>query len=158
MITFLFPTNTIVPFVSVANLTHDRQRTISKYKRLKRNSTMNITLWVVQAVLTLAFLVSGITKVIRPSEKLRAGLPEFHPGVIRLISVAEILGALELLLPGVTGIAPVLTPVAAVGLAIIMVGAVATHARRKEGKSVAVNLVLLILTVVVVVGRLLLPV
>jgi uncharacterized membrane protein YphA (DoxX/SURF4 family) len=118
---------------------------------------MNITLWIVQALLALAFLVSGITKVIRPSEKLRAGLPEFHPGVIRLVSVAEILGALGLLLPGVTGIAPVLTPVAALGLAIIMVGAVATHARRKEGKSVAVNLVLLVLTLVVAIGRLLLP-
>ncbi|MDQ1575893.1 MAG: hypothetical protein QOH55_1043, partial [Microbacteriaceae bacterium] len=84
-------------------------------------------------------------------------LPEFHPGVIRLVSVAEILGALGLLLPGVTGIAPVLTPVAALGLAIIMVGAVATHTRRKEGKSVAVNLVLLVLTLVVAIGRLLLP-
>jgi uncharacterized membrane protein YphA (DoxX/SURF4 family) len=118
---------------------------------------MNVTLWVIQILLAVAFLVSGITKVIRASDKLRAGLPEFHPGVIRLVAAAEILGALGLLLPGATGIAPVLTPVAAVGLAIIMVGAVVTHARRKEGKSVAGNLVLLVLTMVVVVGRLLLP-
>jgi uncharacterized membrane protein len=118
---------------------------------------MNITLWIVQALLALAFLVSGITKVIRPSEKLRAGLPEFHPGLIRLISAAEILGALGLLLPDLTGIAPVLTPVAAVGLAIIMAGAVATHARRKEAKSTVVNLVLLALTLVIVVGRTVLP-
>ncbi|MDQ1583103.1 MAG: hypothetical protein QOF36_1157 [Microbacteriaceae bacterium] len=118
---------------------------------------MNITLWIVQALLALAFLVSGITKVIRPSEKLRAGLPEFHPGLIRLISAAEILGALGLLLPDLTGIAPVLTPVAAVGLAIIMAGAVVTHARRKEAKSAVVNLVLLALTLVIVVGRMVLP-
>jgi hypothetical protein len=118
---------------------------------------MNVTLWIIQVLLAVAFLVSGITKVIRPGEKLKAGLPEFHPSVIRLISVAEILGALGLILPGVTGIARILTPVAATGLAIIMVGAVITHARRKEGKAAAVNSVLLILTVVVAIGRFALP-
>ena len=118
---------------------------------------MNVTLWVIQILLALVFLVSGITKAIRPSEKLRAGLPEFHPGVIRLVAVAEILGALGLILPGFTGIAPILTPMAASGLAIIMIGAVVTHARRKEGKPVAMNLVLLVLTVVVALGRFALP-
>jgi uncharacterized membrane protein YphA (DoxX/SURF4 family) len=118
---------------------------------------MNVTLWVIQVLLALVFLVSGITKAIQPSQKLRAGLPEFHPGVIRLVAVAEILGALGLILPGVTGIAPILSPVAAIGLAIIMIGAVVTHARRKEGKSVAMNLVLLVLTVAVAVGRSVLP-
>jgi uncharacterized membrane protein YphA (DoxX/SURF4 family) len=114
---------------------------------------MNVILWVIQILLALVFLVSGITNAIRPSEKLRAGLPEFHPGVIRLVAVAEIVGALGLILPGVTGIAPALTPVAATGLAIIMVGAVTTHARRREGKAVAINVVLLVLAVVVAVAR-----
>jgi hypothetical protein len=114
---------------------------------------MNITLWIAQILLTVVFLISGVTKVIRPSEKLRAGIPEVQPGVIRLIAVAEILGALGLVLPGLTGIAPFLTPVAATGLAIVMIGAVVTHARRKEGRSVVLNLVLLALTVVVLVGR-----
>jgi hypothetical protein len=94
-----------------------------------------------------------IAKVIRPSEKLRAGFPELQPGVIRLIAVAEILGTLGLILPGATRIALVLTPVAATGLAIIMIGAVVTHARRHESKSVVVNAVLLALTVIVAVGR-----
>jgi uncharacterized membrane protein YphA (DoxX/SURF4 family) len=125
--------------------------------QLKRNSSMNITLWIVQILLAVVFLVSGITKAIRPSEKLRAGIPEVRPGVTRLIAVAEILGALGLILPGLTGIAPFLTPVAAAGLAIVMVGAVVTHARRKEGKSVAMNLVLLALALVIVVGRFALP-
>ncbi|HEY5223625.1 MAG TPA: DoxX family protein [Microbacteriaceae bacterium] len=118
---------------------------------------MNVTLWIVQILLTVVFLVSGITKVIRRSEKLKAGLPEFHPGVIRLIAAAEILGALGLILPGVTGMAPILTPIAASGLAIIMIGAVVTHARRKEGKAVTMNAVLLILAVVVAIGRFALP-
>lgn len=114
---------------------------------------MNVTLWVVQILLALAFLVSGVTKAIRPSEKLRAGFPELQPGVIRLVAVAEILGAIGLILPGVAGVATVLTPLAATGLAIIMIGAVVIHARRPESKAVAVNVVLLALTVVVAVGR-----
>jgi uncharacterized membrane protein YphA (DoxX/SURF4 family) len=115
--------------------------------------SVNIALWVIQILLAIAFLVSGITKAIRPSEKLRVEFTELQPGVIRLVAVAEVLGALGLILPGVTGIAPALTPVAAAGLAIIMVGAVVTHARRHEVKSVVVNVVLLALTVVVAVGR-----
>jgi uncharacterized membrane protein YphA (DoxX/SURF4 family) len=114
---------------------------------------MNVTLWVVQILLALAFLVSGVTKAIRPSEKLRAGFPELQPGVIRLVAVAEILGALGLILPGVTRVAAVLTPLAATGLAIIMIGAVVVHARRYEARAVVVNVALLALTVVVAVGR-----
>jgi uncharacterized membrane protein YphA (DoxX/SURF4 family) len=114
---------------------------------------MNVTLWVVQILLALAFLVSGVTKAIRPSEKLRAGFPELQPGVIRLVAVAEILGALGLILPGVIRVATVLTPLAATGLAIIMIGAVVIHARRHEGRAVVVNVVLLALAVVVAVGR-----
>lgn len=114
---------------------------------------MNLILWIVQILLALAFLVSGITKVIRSSDRLKEGIPEFHPRMIRLIALAEILGALGLILPGLTGIATFLTPVAAAGLAIIMVGAVVTHARRGEGRSAAVNLVLLALALVVAVGR-----
>ena len=114
---------------------------------------MNLILWAIQILLAIVFLVSGIAKVTRPSQRLKAGLPEFHPGVIRLVAVAEIVGALGLILPGITGIAPILTPVAATGLAIIMVGAVITHARRREGKAVAMNVVLLVLTVVVALGR-----
>ncbi|MCU1579194.1 MAG: hypothetical protein JWP19_1398 [Rhodoglobus sp.] len=114
---------------------------------------MNLILWIVQILLALAFLVSGITKAIRSSERLKEGIPEFHPRIIRLIALAEILGALGLILPGLTGIATFLTPLAAAGLAIVMVGAVVTHARRKEGRSVAVNLILLGLALVVVVGR-----
>jgi uncharacterized membrane protein YphA (DoxX/SURF4 family) len=114
---------------------------------------MNVTLWVVQILLALAFLVSGVTKVIRPSEKLRAGFPELQPGVIRLVAVAETLGALGLILPGVIRVATVLTPLAATGLAIIMIGAVVIHARRHESRAVVVNVVLLALAVVVAVGR-----
>jgi uncharacterized membrane protein YphA (DoxX/SURF4 family) len=114
---------------------------------------MNLVLWIVQILLALVFLVSGITKTVRSSERLKAGIPEFHPKVTRLIALAEILGALGLILPGLVGIAPFLTPVAATGLAIVMVGAVVTHVRRKEGKPAAMNLILLALTLVVVVGR-----
>jgi uncharacterized membrane protein YphA (DoxX/SURF4 family) len=118
---------------------------------------MNVILWIIQILLAAVFLLTGVGKVIRPSEKLKTGAPEYHPVMIRLIAVAEILGALGLILPGVTGIATILTPLAAAGLAVIMIGAIVTHARRKNVRSTVVNTVLLILTVVVAVGRFLLP-
>ncbi len=118
---------------------------------------MNLTLWVGQVVLAVVFFLSGTVKLFLPSEKLRARLPEVRPVMIRLVSVAEIVGALGLILPGITGIAPVLTPLAAAGLGIIMVGAVLTHARRHETTAVVTNLVLLVLTFALSVGRFVLP-
>jgi VIT1/CCC1 family predicted Fe2+/Mn2+ transporter len=72
---------------------------------------------------------------------------------IRLIGLAEILGAIGLVLPAATHIAPILVPLAAVGLALVMVGAVVVHARRNEAMNVAVNVVLIALAVFVAWGR-----
>ena len=72
---------------------------------------------------------------------------------MRLIGSLEILGAIGLILPAVTGIWPWLTPVAAAGLALTMVGAMITHGRRGEYSSIAFNLVLLLLALFVVYGR-----
>jgi uncharacterized membrane protein YphA (DoxX/SURF4 family) len=118
---------------------------------------MNIALWIIQILLALVFLVSGITKAIRPGEKLKAAFPALPVGLIRLVAVAEIVGAAGLILPGVSGITPILTPVAACGLSVVMVGAIVTHARQNEGKGVAVSAVLLVLSIVVAVGRFALP-
>ncbi|MEV4552494.1 DoxX family protein [Nonomuraea wenchangensis] len=72
---------------------------------------------------------------------------------IRLIGAVELLGALGLILPAVTGIASFLTPLAATGLAITMLGAAATHARRKEPTAVVVNMVLLAPAALIAWGR-----
>ncbi|MFI5074139.1 MAG: DoxX family protein, partial [Actinomycetales bacterium] len=117
---------------------------------------MNVALWIIQIVLAAAFLIAGTTKVLTPREKLRermAWVDDFSQTSVRLIGTAEILGALGLILPAATGIAPILTPIAAVGLVIIMIGAAITHVRRKEPAIVPVNIVLLVLAVIVAWGR-----
>ncbi|GAA3661426.1 DoxX family protein [Nonomuraea antimicrobica] len=117
---------------------------------------MNVFLWILQAVLAAAFGLVGVMKFTRPMEKLRPTMPwveDFTATQVRLIGVVELLGALGLILPAVTGIAPILTPLAAIGLAITMLGAAAAHARRKESSGIAVNVILLALTVVIAWGR-----
>jgi hypothetical protein len=83
---------------------------------------MTRALWIVQGLLALLFLWAGGMKLILPLEQL-AG-PIALPGVfLRFIGVAEVLGALGLILPGLLRIRPGLTPLAAAGLVIIMIGA-----------------------------------
>ncbi|MEV0381407.1 DoxX family protein [Nonomuraea sp. NPDC050643] len=118
---------------------------------------MNVVLWVFAALLALLFLGAGAMKLTRPKEKLAASgmgwTDDFSAGAVKGIGALEILGALGLILPALTGIAPVLTPLAATGLALIMVGAAVTHARRKEFPMIGVNAVLLVLAAVVAWGR-----
>ena len=117
---------------------------------------MNIVLWVVQILLALAFGMAGIMKATQPINRLetRMGwIKDVGPRGVRLIGALEILGAIGLILPAVTGILPWLTPVAAAGLALTMIGAMITHGRRGEYSQIGVNVVLLVLTLFVVYGR-----
>ena len=82
----------------------------------------NITLWIVQVILAALFLFAGGMKLVVPIEMLTAQMP--LPGVfLRFIGLCEVLGALGLILPGVLKIRTDLTPLAARGLVIVMVGA-----------------------------------
>ena len=117
---------------------------------------MSIVLWIVQSLLALAFLAAGSMKLMRSKAQLEEQMPwvtDFSPMVIRLIGAVEVLGALGLILPAVTGIATVLTPLAATGLAVVMVGAMVTHVRRNEMAQLAPNVVLLALALFVAWGR-----
>jgi uncharacterized membrane protein YphA (DoxX/SURF4 family) len=118
---------------------------------------VNITLWIVAAVLALAFLGAGAMKLTQPKEKLAASgmgwTESFSPGAVKAIGAAEVLGALGLILPALTGIATFLVPLAATGLVLIMVGAIITHLRRKEGQMVVVNVILGALALFVAIGR-----
>jgi uncharacterized membrane protein YphA (DoxX/SURF4 family) len=118
---------------------------------------MSIALWVAQGLLAVAFLAAGATKLRQPKVKLAqnnmAWVEDFSQGAIRLISAAEVLGALGLVLPALTGVLPWLTPLAALGLALLMAGAAYTHLRRKEGSAVVPPTVLLLLAALVAVGR-----
>lgn len=111
---------------------------------------MLIALWILNAVLALVFLAVGVMKLARPKKVLAAsGLAwttDASPGAVKAIGAVEILGALSLVLPLATGIAPVLSPLPAVGLALTMVGAIALHLRRKE--SFAAPAVLLVIAAV----------
>jgi uncharacterized membrane protein YphA (DoxX/SURF4 family) len=85
---------------------------------------MNIALWIVQVLLAALFLWAGGIKLVMPIEEMLKQMPLPMPGwFLRFIGVAEILGALGLILPGLLRIRPGLTPLAAAGLVVIMIGA-----------------------------------
>ena len=117
---------------------------------------MNIVLWIVQILLALAFALAGVMKTTQPMEKLAINMgwvKDFAAQIVRLIGVLELLGAVGLILPAVTGIWPWLTPVAAIGLVLTMVGAMIVHVRRGEFPGLGVNVVLLLLALFVAYGR-----
>jgi len=118
---------------------------------------MNVVLWIIASLLAAAFLAAGLMKVSQPKEKLAASgmewTADFSVNTVKLIGGLEILAAIGLILPAAVDIVPVLVPLAAVGLVLIMAGAVLTHTRRKEFPMIAVNLVLLVLAALVVWGR-----
>ena len=117
---------------------------------------MNVVLWIVAALLAVAFGAAGLMKLTRPKAKLAATMAyveDFSGGAVKAIGALELLAALGLVLPAVTGIAPVLVPLAAVGLVIVMIGAAVVHARRGENQMIVTNVVLLVLAAVVAWGR-----
>lgn len=96
---------------------------------------LNVALWVLQGLLAAVFLFVGLGKVVTPYEALaaqQAWVKLFSPEVVKLIGTVETLGALGLILPSVTRVLPGLTPVAATGLVLTMIGAGATHLRISE--------------------------
>jgi len=117
---------------------------------------MNIALWVIQILLALAFLAAGVPKATQPIPSLSKRLTwakDVPAPFVRFIGVAEILGALGLILPALTGILPWLTVAAAIGLAVIMVAAIIFHLLRGETNRIAFNIVFLLLLLFVTYGR-----
>ena len=96
---------------------------------------MTTVLCIAEALLAAVFTLAGGVKLLVPRETLQkkmhwaASWPRWR---IKLLGLAEVLGAAALVLPGAIGVAPVLTPVAAVCLAVLMAGAIATHRRLGE--------------------------
>ena len=109
---------------------------------------MNIALWIAQGFAALVFLLTGTLKIVTPKEKLAEKMhwaATWPPHRIKLLGVAEVAGAVGLVAPTLLHVAPILTPVAAVCLAVLMLGAVQTHRRLHESAVPA-----LVLTVVCV--------
>jgi uncharacterized membrane protein YphA (DoxX/SURF4 family) len=117
---------------------------------------VNIVLWIVAGLLALAFLVSGGMKAVRPKQALAANMgwvEDVSGATVKAIGVVEVLAAIGLILPAALDIAPILTPLAATGLVLTMIGAMVVHARRKETQALPVNVILLLLAAFVAWGR-----
>jgi len=117
---------------------------------------MGIVLWVLQVLLALAFLAAGVMKASQPINNLKKNMSwvESTPvWGVRTIGILEILGGLGLILPAVTRILTWLTPVAAIGLALTMIGAIILHIRLNETNRVVAPIVLLLLALIIVYGR-----
>jgi uncharacterized membrane protein YphA (DoxX/SURF4 family) len=119
---------------------------------------MNTMLWIAQALLAVTFASSGVSKSLMSKERMLAtgqtGVKEYSLPVIRFVAAAELFGAVGIVLPWTLQVAPLLTPLAAAGLGVIMIGAARAHGRLHEPRNVATNLVLLSLCVFVTLGRL----
>ncbi len=105
----------------------------------------HVKLWVTQGLLAAVFLLSGAMKLTAPLDQLRAQMPWVSGaigGAVRFIGLVEVLGAVGVVLPAATRVMPKLTPLAAAGLAAVMVLASLTHASRGEFGMIPVNLVL----------------
>jgi hypothetical protein len=120
---------------------------------------LDTSLWIATGILAAMMAIAGLTKALQPRDKLIASGPgmayvdDFDDQTIKLIGIAEIVGAAGLILPGILDIAPILVPVAAICLAVLLVGGSVVHLRRGEQSAMALPLALLVLAVVVAVGR-----
>lgn len=118
---------------------------------------MEIALWIVSGITALLYIVAGSTKAFTPKPKLAERMPwsvDMSARTVKFIGLVEILGAIGLIVPVLTGIAPILTPIAAIGLVVIQVLSIILHVRRSEQKVLPFNVVLLVLAAFIAVGRL----
>jgi uncharacterized membrane protein YphA (DoxX/SURF4 family) len=119
---------------------------------LRRRPIMTYALWIVQGLLALLFLFAGGMKLVMPIEALTEQTP--LPGLfMRFIGVAEVLGAIGLILPGLLRIRQGLTPLAAAGLVIIMIGATVLTLAGGEVAMALIPLVVGLLSAFVAYGR-----
>ena len=117
---------------------------------------MNIALWIIQWLTAAGFLAAGSLKLFRSKTRIEATMiwaKEFSPAQIKLIGFAELLGAIGLVAPSLTGILAALTPIAALALFVLMIGAFYTHARLGELKKSSGAVALALLSLAVAVGR-----
>lgn len=96
---------------------------------------MTIAFFIVAGLTAVAFIGSGILKIVRPRSALKASgltwVDDFSTTTVKLISAAEALGGVGLILPVLTGIAPILSPIPALALVVLMIGAIVVDARHK---------------------------
>ena len=118
---------------------------------------MNVALWAAQILLAAVFLYSALTKGLWSRQRLldagQTGVARIPMPLLRFVAGAEFMAVLGLLGPGLTGVWPMATPLAAMGLAIVMIGAAAVHLTQNEAKTAIGNFGLLLLALLVYFGR-----
>ncbi len=118
---------------------------------------MNVILWIIAGVLAVAFGGAGAMKLAKSRAELEpdmAWVASATDSQVKGVGLVELLGAIGLILPAVTGIAPILVPLAATGLVLVMIGAVITHVRLGDPIAQAVPAIVLgALSLVVAIGR-----
>lgn len=117
---------------------------------------LNIGLWIVQGLLALTFIGTGVWKLMTPIPELAARLPwmgQVSPGFLYFTAIIDLLGGLGILLPSLTRIKPGLTVLAAIGCAIFQIGAIIFHIGRGEAANTPFNFLLVALSLFVAWGR-----
>ena len=124
---------------------------------------MNLTLWIAAGLLAFAAMMGGISKTFVSLDKLAAvndgrggaWVADARPGFVRTLGILEILAAVGLLVPPLVGIAPLMVPVTAVCWVLLMVGAITTHIRYRDGAGfVALTSFYLVIAAFIAWGRL----
>jgi len=116
------------------------------------NNNLNITLWIIQGLLSALFIMPGIGKISSSKQKhIDDGHLKEDDSItpIRVLGILELLGCVGIVIPLLTGIAPILTPITAVCFCIIMVAAIYTHTKKKEYKMLPMLVVVLSLSAIV---------
>lgn len=117
---------------------------------------MNIALWVIQGISAALFLMAGYMKSAKYDtfKTQAAWTADYSATFAKTIGVLEIFGAIGLIAPLASGVLPILTPIAAAGLGILMIGAIYTHIRVHEPFTKSIPaIVLAVLCALIVVGR-----
>ncbi|EID56010.1 DoxX family protein [Saccharomonospora xinjiangensis] len=120
---------------------------------------MNLTLWIVAGLLAAAFTAGGTSLLLMGRERYRAighsqhWVDDFGDGHLKFIGAVKIVGSLGLILPAALDIAPILTPLAACGMAMFMTGAATTRFRRSEWTLLVSDLVFVSLFAFIAWGR-----
>ena len=112
---------------------------------------MNTLIWILQIILALLFLYSGAMKSTQDREKLmslnQTGVANLSYASIRFIGISEVLGAIGIILPLYLQVIPVLTPIAAVCFAVVMVFAIRIHYKRGEYKQITFNIIIFLMAI-----------
>lgn len=117
---------------------------------------MKVVLWILQLALAVQFTLAGLAKLTTPYAELAAEqvyARPFAPWMIIAIGVAELLGAIGVILPALTRVLPVLTPIAATGLGLTMIGAAIVNVTQGAAGAVPLNAGLLVIAAIVAWGR-----